>query len=259
MHVQDQAAQTGAEHSQKHVVIHKPGGEGEAGPGPAGAQGHIPGQNRQKEEAAPHHQGDAPVDHNGDGAAGEDALAPLEVEHAGEHVSQQAPQAAPVLRQGICSAVHLYAPQGEELPGEPHGHFNGHHRLEHIAQDDHKGERAAEGAVEVGEARVPAAVVAHIVPQDILGDDHRPVEAAAEVGDRRCHQGREPQVRPIVGQKGKRTLHPLTPPFRPSAGWSAARGCPPGRRWHGSGSPDTAGRRSGTALRRCRSRRSGGA
>ena len=40
--------------------------------------------------------GDAPVDHDGDGAAGENALAALEVEHAGEHVAEQTEKASPV-------------------------------------------------------------------------------------------------------------------------------------------------------------------
>ena len=47
-----------------------------------------------------------------------------------------------------------------------------------------------------------AAVGAHIVPQDILGDDDRPVEAAAEVGDHCDQQGRKQQGRPQLTQCG---------------------------------------------------------
>ena len=44
----------------------------------------------------------------------------------------------------------------------------------------------------------------------------------------------------------------VSPPYRPSGGWSAGWACPPARRPRGSGFPDSAGRRSGTAARRCR-------
>ena len=57
--------------------IAEPGGEGEAGPGPDGSQGHIPGEDGQDQEASPDYQGNPPVQHDGDGPAGEDALAPL--------------------------------------------------------------------------------------------------------------------------------------------------------------------------------------
>ena len=40
-------------------------------------QGHIPGEHCQHQEATPHHQGHPPVNHDGDGAAGEDPLSPL--------------------------------------------------------------------------------------------------------------------------------------------------------------------------------------
>ena len=66
-----------------------------------------------------------------------------------------------------------------------------HDCFEHIGQDDHKGQRPAEGAVEVGQPGIAAAMGTHIVPQDILGDDDRPVEAAAEVGDHCDQQGRK--------------------------------------------------------------------
>ena len=88
---ENQAADHHRQHRQHHIVVDEPGGEGEAATRPAGAQGYVAGQGRQNQESAPDHQGDAPVDHDGDGAPGEDALAPLELEHAGEHVAQQAP------------------------------------------------------------------------------------------------------------------------------------------------------------------------
>ena len=79
------------------VLIDEPGGHRKAGSGPHRSQGDVSGENGKDQESPPHHQGNAPVDHDGDGAAGQDALAPLEVEHAGEHVAQQAEQARPVL------------------------------------------------------------------------------------------------------------------------------------------------------------------
>ena len=77
-----------------------------------------------------------------------------------------------------------------------------HDCFEHIGQDNHKGQRPAEGAVEVGQPGIAAAMGTHIVPQDILGDDDRPVEAAAEVGDHCDQQGRKQQGRPQLTQCG---------------------------------------------------------
>ena len=119
---------------------------------------------------------DAPVDHQHDGPAGEDALAPLELEHAGVHMPQQAKEPGPVLGQR-----HRFGGCVDDVCGEPHRQ----HRLEHISQDHYCGQRPAKGAVEVSQPRVAAAMIAHIVPQNILGYDDCPIEAAAEVGKRR--------------------------------------------------------------------------
>ena len=56
------------------------------------------------------------------------------------------------------------------------------HHFQHIGEDNCQRQGAAEGAVKIGQSGVAAAVGAHIVPQDVFGDDHRPVEAAAEIG-----------------------------------------------------------------------------
>ena len=138
-----------------------------------------------------HHQGDAPVDHNGDGAAGEDALAPLEVEHAGEHVAQQTEQARPILRQGKADglAAHHNDWGGNQLAEGDSGHS-----FEHVAQNHHKGEGTAKCAIEVGEPRVAAAVGTHIIVENVLGDDHRSVEAAAEISHYRHKKRPAPQL-----------------------------------------------------------------
>ena len=56
------------------------------------------------------------------------------------------------------------------------------HRFQYVAEDNHKGQPAAEGPVEVRQPRVAAAVVPYIVPEDILGHNHRAVEAAQKIG-----------------------------------------------------------------------------
>ena len=103
----------------------------------------------------------------------EDALAPPELEHAGEHVAQQAEQGGPVLGKGVpaslgggCGDEYGVSREKQVLCDQ-----DGRHGLEHVAQDHHEGQKAAEGAVEIGEARVAAAVIAHVVPQDVLGDE----------------------------------------------------------------------------------------
>ena len=199
----NQAADENTQEQQNPVVIYEPGGEGEGGPGPDGAQGHPAGEHRQHQEAPPHHQGDAPVDHDGDGAAGQDALAPLEVEHAGEHMAQQAEGACPVL--AVCHHNGLLVPKAAvPVPRHQDTHPHGHDGLEHIGENDRKGQRAAEGAVKIGQAGIAAAVGAHVIPQDILGHDHGAVEAAAEVGcHRHDHQGQE-QIR----QHPRRQIRP---------------------------------------------------
>ena len=101
---EDQAADHHRQYGQEYILVDEPGDKRKAGPGPAGAQGHIFRQGCQNQEPAPDHQGDPPVDHDGDGPSGKDALAALEVEHAGEHVAQQAKQARPVL--GL-SLIHI--------------------------------------------------------------------------------------------------------------------------------------------------------
>ena len=104
---------------------------------------------------------------------------------------QQAEQPRPVLRQGGGGGLGCPAANGQQLAGEPHPHQHRHHRFEHVGEDHHEGEGAAEGAVKVGQPRVAAAVAPDIIPENVLGDDHRPVEAAAEVGDHCRHHGRQ--------------------------------------------------------------------
>ena len=112
---------------------------------------------------------------------GENALAALKLEHTGEHVAQQTEQAAPVIRVSLLRGVHQHRQGGQMPHQQPAADEQGHHGLEHIRQNHHEGQRPAEGPVKIRQARVAAAVGAHVVPQGILRDDHGPVKAAAEV------------------------------------------------------------------------------
>ena len=67
---------------------------------------------------------------------------------------------------------------------------------------------------------IAAAVLAHIVMQDVFGDDDRAVETAAKVGDHRHHKDAE-GVWPCdgIGIQIEGIQHRLTPPSRPAGGW----------------------------------------
>ena len=52
----------------------------------------------------------------------------------------------------------------------------------------------AKGAVKIGQAGISAAVLAHVIPQDILGDDNRSVKTATEIGDCRNRSHRKPKL-----------------------------------------------------------------
>ena len=91
-------------------------------------------------------------------------------------MSNQAEGTRPVLAQNRAHPATCDHP--DNCRSDPHSH-NG---LQHIGENDHQGQRAAEGSVEIGQACVAAAVLTDVVPQDILGDDDRAVEAAAEIG-----------------------------------------------------------------------------
>ena len=193
----DQAAQQNGQRQQHHVMVHKPSGKGEGCPGPDGAQGDPFGERGQDQESPPHHQRHPPINHDSDGASGEDPLAPLKVEHTGEHVPQKAESSRPVL-----TKRHYQKLIRHQILCRQDANPYSHDCFEHIGQDNHKGQRPAEGAVEVGQPGIAAAMGTHIVPQDILGDDDRPVEAAAEVGDHCDQQGRKQQGRPQLTQCG---------------------------------------------------------
>ena len=85
---------------------------------------------------------------------------------------QQAEQPRPV----FCEDVPI-----RKLPHPQHPQPYRHNGLEYVRQDDRQRQRSAERPVEVGKSRVAAAVVADVVPQDILRYDDRPVKAAAEI------------------------------------------------------------------------------
>ena len=134
----------------------------------------------------------------------ENALASLEVKHTGEHMPQHTEESGPVFAQNHPDRRPM-PHSGAQEPG-PHQHRR--HGLHHVQQNDHQGQRSAEGAVEIGEACVSAAVGAHVVAQDILGDDDGPVKAAAEIGDYR-RQGREPNHGPNHPAESLGLLQPV--------------------------------------------------
>ena len=103
-------------------------------------------------------------------------------------MAQQAPQARPVF--GIDQVKASEAKAG----GYPHAQQDSRDCFQHIAGDDPQGKRPAEGAVEIGQSRVAAAVAADVVVQNIFGYDDGPVEAAAEVGGSGDNDRAENQV-----------------------------------------------------------------
>ena len=119
------------------------------------------------------------------------------MKHAGEHVAQEAEEGREILAK-------------QRVPGkEPASQQHGDDRFQHVAENDHEGQSAAEGPVKIRQSGVSAAVVPYIVPEDILGHNHRAVEAAQEIGSRRRndHRQNQPQSRrPCVDE----TLHTQT-------------------------------------------------
>ena len=195
------------------------GADGEGHRRRHGAQGHIAGGEPKQQEEAPASESDAPVQHQKQRAAAEDALAALELGRHREHVADDAEKRRKVLPQ-----------QGEAQQGEePPAHKDRRHRLQHVAEDHERGVAGAIAAVEVGEPGVTAAAVPDILMVKELGGQDGPVEAAAEIrdysrrqGDAQSLHGRGRQQRPQSGnlrrQRQSGFQHGLTPPPCPSSG-----------------------------------------
>ena len=66
--------------------------------------------------------------------------------------------------------------------------------LEDVGQDDQQDLLLAEDPIEVGQTSVAAAVVADVIPQDVLGDDDGGVAAAQQVRGRHGDQHRCDQM-----------------------------------------------------------------
>lgn len=143
-----------------------------AGRGGHGAQGHIAGQQPQAHEQAPGDQSHPPVQQQHQHAAGEDALAAPQAEEHREHVPQLAANACNQQAQGPVAHYPVHQIPADEA---------GQHGFPHVADDDAQGIPGAVGPVEVRQARVAAAVLADIVPDDEMGGHHRPVEAAQQI------------------------------------------------------------------------------
>ena len=81
-------------------------------------------------------------------------------------MAQQAEQPRPVFGEGVpirngkvCGDEDRIAAEHQPLADQQR-----HDRFQHVAQDHHKGQRPAEGAEEIGQAGVAAAVVPHVIP-----------------------------------------------------------------------------------------------
>lgn len=143
-----------------------------AGRGGDGAQGHIPGGQPQHRKQAPGDQGHPPVQQQHQHAAGEDALAAPQAEEHREHVPQLAADACDQQAQGPVAHHPVHQVSADET---------GQNGFPHVADDDAQGIPGAVGPVEVRQARVAAAMLAYIVPDDEVGGHHRPIEAAQQI------------------------------------------------------------------------------
>ena len=100
-------------------------------------------------------------------AAGEDALAaPEAVEHR-KDVAQLTAEARQKRPQGAVPAQTAEEEAAQQAR---------RHGLAHVAGDDQQGVFGTVGAVEVGQARIAAAVLPHIVLDDEVADHYRAVE-----------------------------------------------------------------------------------
>ena len=75
-------------------------------------------------------------------------------EHTGEHVPQKAESSRPVL-----TKRHYQKLIRHQILCRQDANPYSHDCFEHIGQDNHKGQRPAEGAVEVGQPGIAAAMV----------------------------------------------------------------------------------------------------
>ena len=114
-------------------------------------------------------------------------------------MAQQTEQTRPVFGEGVPKRSGRGRRNEDRIAAEnqPLADQQRHDRLQHVAQNHHEGQRPAEGAEKVGQPRVAAAVVAHIVAQNVLGDDDCTVEAAAEIGNHRRNRQNQRQGQPI--------------------------------------------------------------
>ncbi len=147
-------------------------GNGYAGGSGHGAQRDVPRQQPQRGEQRPRHQRHAPVQQQNQRAAGEDALAALEAVEHGEHMPQL-----------TAETCHQYAqfPPPEQVQKQEPADETGCQCLAHVDEDDADGVFRAVGAVEVGQSRVAAAVLAHVVLDDEVGDHDGAVETTEKV------------------------------------------------------------------------------
>ena len=114
-------------------------------------------------------------------------------------MSQLAEQAGNIL--GPQSGDRANAGPAQEIRPQ-HAQQQREHRLEHIRQDHQKRQSASEGPVEVRQARVAAAVMADVVPENEPGNKDGAVGASEHIGYDAQQQ---------CAQNDKQDLHSLSP------------------------------------------------
>ena len=163
--------QRGDQHGQRRVeeaaAAEEKCGDGHGGGGADGAERDVSRQQPQGGEQTPRDQTYAPIQQPHQRTAGQDALAAFEAEEHREHMTQLTAKAAQQ------DAQHPVA--GQIVEGCT-ANQAGDHCFTHVEEDDAQCVFGTVGAVEVGQARIAAAVLPHIVLDDEVADHYRAVE-----------------------------------------------------------------------------------
>ena len=160
-----------------------------------------------------------------------------------------------------------YGEQGADdkapLPAdEPFGGEDGGHGLEDINGGHNGGVTDAVGAQGVGHTGVAAAEVADVLVMSHMRGHNSAADGAQQIGDEGGGEIGQNRISKHMIQSSSEGFSPGLPAVRdprPAGGPPFSPACPPWHRPGGSGFPDSAGRRSGTAGRRCRSTQRWGA
>ena len=175
----------------------EPCGDGHADSGGEGAERDVFRQEPQQDEQTPRNQRHAPVQQPYQRAAGQDALAALKAEEHREHVPQLAAQSA---------QQDAQLPVTRQIAEDNTADETGCRGLAHVQQNDAQRVFGTVGTVEIGEARVAAAVLPHIVPDDEVADHDGAVETAQKIAQQQDNEQDKHRGPCEVG-------HPSSSPF----------------------------------------------